>query len=296
MKIKLIAVMAVSLLLSQSVQAINLTDKTENIYKTLDEKVVPVKESIYPDSDKKLLINQDLVHEFTKDNEYIQTKKVTKEKIEYFFLPAMLNEVEKYTSIGFTGIPNKHVSVVPPNAVYYTQQENKNYPMSSCCPTTVAMYLGMFGKNFTPDEISTNCPNMSDGCSYPEAFLSVKSNLFEDIKLRYTIMTEAQDIKDFIDNGEPVMASVFAGRYDSSKYKERICKFVEKSQGNIYHAILITGYLEIEDELYLEIYDPSSYSKVNGRPEGQGRYMNFKDFKKFARNPLYTMIIEEEEK
>jgi len=263
--------------------------------------------------DYKYLINENILHEFNIDGEYKRTIKqsyVTDDEQDYTYsyesryIDVLESEKERYIKSGFTDIPSLHVSTIQDDISYFNQLENSIKPKASCVPTAVSMFLHMQGnKELVPDDISQRIQFDSNG--------STTKDVLESLSHAYNIKGRVYDwgfslnsIKEHINKGTPVISYIKSGYvnyyhlFENETYYDRKDRryYVKNSAVDINsHAILITGYLEIEDTTYLEIYDPISKSSLLvddiSIPNGKGKFMTYEEFKRINNGPIIQFEV-----
>lgn len=267
-------------------------------------------------SDFKYLMRDNVLHEFDKNGEYQKTiiknmedlsnnenKDIQKNKEDVYnvkYLTFLEKEKERYLKSGFKDIPKLHISTIKDDVSYFNQLNNDIKADISCVPTASTMFLHINNfKELVPDNLSKDISFSSDGSTTDDS-LSVLRKHYNLGYTTYDYDISLSKIQQRIKENTPIIAYVKAGYIDyeymtfeekeTNTRRNRLYKVNESQKDRYSHALLITGYLEIEDVTYLEIYDPWSLFTIwaDGKPipSGKGKFMKYDDFKRIENGPL----------
>jgi hypothetical protein len=190
----------------------------------------------------------------------------------------------KYSHLwGLKGEVKNHVSNDIEIDWYEDQFETGEYRNINCVPSTAAMAVNWYNK-----EIITNGEEIRnlylekkniDGLWYFQNltdFLKESDIEFEIyhifLNFRFRIINR---LKEEIDKGNIIMLGGDMNKISSNiNPYERTGIFYNAANSTMHHAFIIKGYVETDEKLYFEIYDPISRKEKNkdGTPRGKNRY------------------------
>lgn len=330
MKIKkiILVFMLILSLQTQPIYSLNLIDNIDKIYKEIEKSPVATLQNSIEisfnkeishelksykgyvlNSDFKYLINENILHEFDKKDNYLKTVLFEESSdnivIQFKNVKTMHQEKHEYKKAGFNEIPSIHYSLIPKNIKYYNQLNNKIYPNTSCVPTAISMYLSLLNiESVLPDTISKDLKKLYEGSYLYDVFDWLEFNEMYLTNVTYYRLSDLETIFKALHKGKPFYATIKSSfiKYPdkNSVVNNRLYNVRTYENGEYYHAVLITGYLIVNDVIYLEFYD--SWSKGYSSnlssliPDGKGKYMTLDEFKKVYYTDLTTFEFIELEK
>lgn len=216
------------------------------------------------------------VHFFNEDGSYSKSYIFDNKTISSASFNSFSNEPILYNNAGFLNMPNKHISNIRNYDWYVDQGSTGVYSSVNCGPSSVEMAFNWL------DQENTLKASFFRSITVPAGgwiYTSDIEDVFDEYGILYdTIFVKGEEtLKKIIDSGEISILCLDTSYLSSGSYNSRIGRFYDFSGG---HFVVLTGYLELENETYFEIYDPNSFGEINPsskKPLGQGRFIKSKD-------------------
>lgn len=172
---------------------------------------------------------------------------------------------------------------------YVDQGDTGRYSRDNCGPSVATMAVKWHDQTFNKTAEDARNKYLSSG-GWWDTSTVVKYLYDNNVYANYIHFNKEQDqLKNIIKSGNIVILCINTYGLSVNNSNERIGRFYTPSKG---HFIILKGYIETDNGLFFESYDPNSLGLTNddNTLKGKNRYYSFEDIKD-AIKPEWSYMI-----